>query len=169
MPTSRDRTHRACARVTRQACATSRAPVPIGPAPRVLRASSVPQFDDVAVRVGEICIGKPAAVLALAKQLATSSLDLVHGFIQIPGPNGKSEVRHSAATDRFAHTCLAKGDGILRARRMEKNHGLAFPESNLQSQRLLVEACRAMDVADVQVDVIQHARRDHRSYLLAGY
>src|SRR6516164_1141565 len=77
-------------------------------------------------------------------------------------------MRHSAATDRVARSCLAEGDGILRARRMEKNHRLAFPESNLQSQRFLVKARRAMDVADVQVDVIQHARRDHWSYLPAG-
>src|SRR5215831_19320526 len=70
-------------------------------------------------------------------------------------------MRHSAAADRFARTCLAEGDGILRARRMEKNHGLAFPESNLQSQRFLVKARRAMDIADVQVDVIQHTRCDH--------
>src|SRR5262249_31944776 len=70
-------------------------------------------------------------------------------------------MRHSAAPDRFARTCLAESDGVLRAGRMKKNHGLAFPESNLQSQRFLVKARRAMDIADVQVDVIEHARCDH--------
>src|SRR5215469_14714672 len=49
---------------------------------------------------------------------------------------------------------------------MEEHHRLAFPESDLESERLLVKARRAMDVAHVQVDVIQHARGDHGSYLL---
>src|SRR5262249_25063273 len=75
-------------------------------------------------------------------------------------------MRHSAATDRFARTRLAKGARIVGGPGMEEHHRLAFPESVRESERLLVKARRAMDVARVQVDVIQHARGAHGSFLL---
>jgi hypothetical protein len=38
----------------------------------------------------------------------------------------------------------------------------AFPEVDFESERLLVELQRSLDVADVQIDMVQSARFDHR-------
>src|SRR6266478_5801671 len=46
---------------------------------------------------------------------------------------------------------------------MKKDHRLAFPEVHLESERILVKLERTIDVADIEIDMIQSARLDHRT------
>jgi hypothetical protein len=70
-------------------------------------------------------------------------------------------MRHAAASDRLTFRDLAQRDQVAGSWRAQEDHLPAFPEPDLEAERLLVELERALDVAHVQVEVIQSVRFDH--------
>src|SRR5689334_11374395 len=71
-------------------------------------------------------------------------------------------MRDAAIADRFAGLGLTERDEIVRARRADEDHVFALAEANLQTKCSEIEALRALKIADVQIDVVQSQRGDHR-------
>ena len=72
-------------------------------------------------------------------------------------------MRDAASADRIVRLGLAQGDCFVDAGRMKENQFFPFPEFNLETERFLVELERTADVSDIEIDVPQSARFDHRN------
>src|SRR5262245_52995169 len=120
----------------------------------------VADLDHVPVRVGEVRERHARRVLAAAEEPPARLLHLTHLRVEVRVAEREAEVRDAAA-DRLRLRHLAERDEVTAARRAEEDHPPAFPEPDLEPERLLVERERALDVGDVQVQVVETTRRDH--------
>src|SRR5262245_24943906 len=124
--------------------------------------SRVPDLDDVAVGIGEVGVGHAGGVLATPHQLPTSALDLLHALVELARTaEPEAEVRHATRSDRFVVSDLTQRDEVACTRRAEEDHLPALPELHLETERLLVELQGTVDVADVEVDVVESTGLDH--------
>src|SRR5208282_465389 len=136
-------------------------------APLVPRASlRISQLDHIAVGIGEVCVWVTRFMLAAALQFSARLFDLADHFVEVVFPDREAEMRHSSTCDRIVRLGLAQGDCVVHAGRMKENHLLPFPEFNLETECFLVKLERPSDVPDVEIDVLQSARFDHRRALL---
>src|SRR5258706_114568 len=77
---------------------------------------SIADFDDVAVGIGEISIGRARGVFAALNQLSAGLLDLRDTFLEGTA-HGEAEMRHAAMADRLSPARFVERDDILGARR----------------------------------------------------
>src|SRR5258707_10338654 len=90
-------------------------------------ASLIPNFDFVAIRVGDVGVGVAWAEFASPEQLAAGVLDFVDGRVNVAGRDKtEAEVRDATALTR-TRRLLVKRDHILPPRRPSAHQSLGPP------------------------------------------
>jgi hypothetical protein len=79
-----------------------------------VRSRAISDFNNVAVRVGEISVSNTGRVFAAARQFSAGSFDLLHAIIQ-PALVGEceAEMRHTAASNRLTLVDFAERDYVV--------------------------------------------------------
>src|SRR6266436_5072637 len=127
---------------------------------RALHCSLEPDFDFVAIRIGDLSVGEAGSELAATEQAPSGLFDLGDGTINIAGVHEPKTEMCDTAAETGRGRILGEGEDVVPTRRLSVDESISAPILS-QTEDLLVEPQRASQVPDGEIDVRQAVGLNH--------
>ena len=126
------------------------------------RSSLEPDLNFIAIRIGDVSVGKAGSELATTEQPPSGAFDLGDGTIDVVGVHEPKTKMCDAATETGSGGVLREGDDVVPTRRLSVDESISAPVL-AQTEDLLVEPQRASEVPDGEIDVRKAVSLNHNN------
>jgi hypothetical protein len=111
-----------------------------------------PDLNFVAIRIGEVSVGKGGSELATTEQAASGAFDLGDGTVDVVGVHEPKAEMRNTATETGRGGVLGEGEDVVPTGRLSVDEPISAPILT-QTEDLLVEPQRASQIAHREIDV----------------
>ena len=127
---------------------------------RCLARSFEPDLNLVAIRIGDVSVGKTGSELTTTQQAPSGVFDLGDGTVDVSGLHQTKAEMRDAAAETSPGWVLAEREDVVPARSLGVDQSISTPVLT-QSKDLLVEPQRASQVPDGEINVRQAVSVNH--------
>src|SRR5437879_7719284 len=121
-----------------------------------------PDFNFVAIRIGDVSVGEARSELATTEQATSGAFDLGDGTVDVSGVHQPKTEMRDAPAETGGGGVLGEGDDVVPARSLSMDESISAPVLT-QTKNLLVEPQRASQVADGEIDVRKAVSLNHNN------
>jgi hypothetical protein len=121
------------------------------------------KLDRVPVGIRDVCVGDTGCVLAALDESPAGRLDLRDRPVEVDALVAKkTEVLNGCRCVR-----LVQRDHVFGTWQLEEHHLVAHSKCLCRTEDALIEQERSLDIRDIQMNVVQTARRDHTKTIVS--
>src|SRR5882672_8946080 len=116
------------------------------------RNSLEPDLNFIAIRIGDVSVGKAGSELATTQQPPSGAFDLGDGTVDVLGVHEPKAEMCDAPTETGGGGVLREGDDVVPARSLRVDESISAPVL-AQTEDLFVEPQCASQIPDGEIDV----------------
>src|SRR6266446_8418200 len=124
------------------------------------RSSLEPDLNFVAIRIGDVSVGKAGSELTTTEQPPSGAFDLGDGTVDVLGVHEPKAEMRDAPAETGGGGVLGEGDDVVPARSLSVDESISAPVL-AQTEDLFVEPQRASQIADGEIDVSKAVGLNH--------
>src|SRR6266404_9153260 len=124
------------------------------------RSSLEPDLNFVAIRIGDVSVGKAGSELTAAEQQPSGAFDLGDGTVDVLGVHEPKAEMRDAPTETGGGGVLGEGDDVVPARSLRVDESISAPVL-AQTKDLLIEPQRASQISDGETDMSKAVGLNH--------
>src|SRR4029077_17688732 len=132
-----------------------------------LLCSLEPDLNFVAIRIGDVGVGKAGSERATTEQAPPAAFDFGDGTVDVVGVHEPKAEMRDAPPETGPGGVLGEGEDVVPTRRLSVNEPISAPVLT-QTEDLLVESQRASQVAHREIDMRKAVGLNH-AYLERAY